>query len=134
MEHVCIGHSIDCGVDGNAEKEDTGEVTETRCDSWHHLTTGQSFDQKDKRHDRKDVVVRGEGCKPVNGQVVHPNHEDRKVYWEDPKHEDEDRMDIVVEVVICVRGGFSGESKGSCTSGDLDKTCHKIGELVRYNG
>jgi len=84
VEHVCIGHSVDRRVDGDAKKEDTSEVAETRCHSWYHLAACQSLDQKNKGHDREDVVVGGEGCKPVNGQVMHPNHEDRKVYWENP--------------------------------------------------
>jgi hypothetical protein len=43
-------------------------------------------------------------------------------------------VDVVVKVVVGVRTGLSGESKSSCTSGYLDKTCNQVGELVRYDG
>jgi hypothetical protein len=45
-------------------------------------------------------MVRGEGCEPVNGKISYPDNEDWEVNWEYPKHQNEDRMCIVVEIVI----------------------------------
>lgn len=45
------------------------------------------FDNEDVWHDGEDVVVRGKGCEPMDGEVVHPDHENGKVDGEDPEHE-----------------------------------------------
>lgn len=49
-------------------------------------------------------MVRGEGGEPVDGEVVDPDDEGGKVDGQDPEHEEEDRVRVVVEVdVACIR-------------------------------
>jgi hypothetical protein len=48
-------------------------------------------------------MMGGEGCKPVNSQISYPDNKDWEVDWEYPKHQYEDRMCIVVEIVIGLR-------------------------------
>ena len=45
-------------------------------------------------------MVGGERGEPVDGEVVGPDEEDGDVDGEDPDHEDEDRMRIVVEIIV----------------------------------
>jgi hypothetical protein len=67
VEHVGIRDSIDGSVNGDAEKEDTSKVTKTSRYSWYHFATRQSLNEKDKGHDREDIVVRRKRSEPVNG-------------------------------------------------------------------
>lgn len=62
-----------------------------------------SFDNENVWHDGEDVVVRGKWCEPVDGEIVNPDDEDGKVDGEDPQHEDEETVDVVVEVVVVAR-------------------------------
>jgi hypothetical protein len=39
----------------------------------------------------------------VNSKVSYPDNEYGKVDWEYPKHENEDRMGVVIEIVIGLR-------------------------------
>ena len=84
MEHVGVCDSIDGRIDGDAEEEDTGEVAKTRSHSGHHFATSQGLNEKDKRHDGEDIVVRGKWGEPVNGQVVYPYNENGKIDRENP--------------------------------------------------
>jgi hypothetical protein len=58
------------------------------------------FDDENVRHDGEDVVVGGKGCEPVDCEVVHPDDEDGEVDRENPEHEDQQTVDVVVEVVV----------------------------------
>lgn len=69
-------------------------------DSRYHPTGTESLHEKDVWHDREYVVVRGERCKPVNSYISYPYNEDWEVNREYPKHENKNRMGIVVEIVI----------------------------------
>lgn len=53
------------------------------------MASTHGFDDEDVGHDGEDVVVRGEGCKPMNGEIVNPDDEDWQVDRQDPEHEDE---------------------------------------------
>lgn len=64
------------------------------------MSGAHRFDNKDIWHDRQDVVVRREGGEPVNGKIVDPHDEDGDVDGEDPEHEDEQGVRVVVEVII----------------------------------
>ena len=133
MEHVGVCDSINGSVDGDAKEEDTGEVAKPRCHSRYHFATGQGLDEKDKWHDRENIVVRRKWSEPVNSQIVYPDDENGEIDRENPQHENEDRVDVVVKVVVGVRTGFPSESKSACTSGYLHETCNQVGELVRYD-
>lgn len=134
MEHVCIGDSIHCSIYGDEEKEHASEMAETRSDPRYHFPTGERLNQKNKRHDGKDVVMRRKWRKPVYSQVVYPDHEYWKVDRKNPEHENEDRVGVIVEVEVRVGSCFSCETKCTSTSGDLYKTCYKICELVWDDG
>lgn len=43
----------------------------------------------------------GERGEPVDGEVVDPDDEGGKVDREDPEHEEEDAVSVVVEVDVC---------------------------------
>lgn len=43
-------------------------------------------------------MVGGKRCEPVHGEVVVPYDEHRQVDGEDPQHDDEDRVSIMVKV------------------------------------
>jgi hypothetical protein len=64
------------------------------------VASRHGFDNEDVGHDGEDVVMRGKGCEPVDGKIVNPDDEDRKVDGEDPEHEYEQTVDVVVEVVV----------------------------------
>jgi hypothetical protein len=84
MEHVGVCDSIDGSIDGDTEKEDTGEVANARCHSGYHFATGQGLNEEDKRHDGEDIVVRRKWGEPVNGQIVYPDDENGKVDRKNP--------------------------------------------------
>ena len=67
------------------------------------MTCAHCFDDEDVGHDGEDVVVGGKGSQPVDGKVMNPDDEDREVDWENPEHEDEETVDVVVEVVVVAR-------------------------------
>lgn len=69
-------------------------------DPRHHMSCAHRLDQKDVRHDREDVVMARKRREPMDGEVVYPNDQDGDVYREDPKHENEQRVGIVVEVPV----------------------------------
>lgn len=48
-------------------------------------------------------MVGGEGRKPVNGQIMCPDDQDGEVDGEYAEHEDEDRVDVVVEIIMTPR-------------------------------
>lgn len=50
-----------------------------------HPTGAESLHQKNVRHYREDVVVRGEWREPVQGKVADPNDQDHEVDGKDPK-------------------------------------------------
>ena len=33
-------------------------------------------------------------------EIMYPNHEDGQIDWEDPEHEDEDGVSVVVEIIM----------------------------------
>lgn len=53
----------------------------------------------------------------MDSQVPHPNNQDRKVDGQDPEHEDEDGVGIVVEVVVVVGASVFGQAISSDTGG-----------------
>lgn len=67
------------------------------------MTCAHCFDDEDVGHDGENVVVGGKGSQPVDGKVVDPDDEDREVDRENPEHQDEETVDVVVEVVIVAR-------------------------------
>jgi len=67
------------------------------------VTCAHCFDDEDVGHDGENVVVGGKGSQPVDGKVVDPDDEDREIDREDPEHEDEKTVDVIVEVVVVAR-------------------------------
>ena len=55
-------------------------------------------------------MVGGEWGEPVDGEVVGPHEEDGDVDWEDPDHEDEDRVRVVVEIIVGPRALYTVRS------------------------
>jgi hypothetical protein len=45
------------------------------------------LNDQDVGHDGEDIVMRGERCKPVDGEIMDPDDEYGKVDGEDPEHE-----------------------------------------------
>ena len=45
-------------------------------------------------------MMGGEWCEPVYGEIVCPDDEDWYVDGEDPDHEDEDGVGVVVEIIV----------------------------------
>lgn len=72
-------------------------------DSRNHPARAERLHEKDEWHYRQDVMMGGEGCEPVHGEIADPDDEDWKVDWENPEHEDQDRVRIIVKVVVDVR-------------------------------
>jgi hypothetical protein len=70
---------------------------------WNHAPGAERFYEENVGHYGEDVVVGGEGCEPVHSEISYPDNEDGEVYGEDPQHEYQDGMGVVVEVIICVR-------------------------------
>ena len=66
----------------------------------------------------------------MNRQVVYPNHQDRHIDGQNPKHKDQHGVRVVVEVVARRRLRFLSASQGTDTSEDLSRTKHQIGKLV----
>ena len=51
-------------------------------------------------------MVGGERCEPVDGEIVGPDEEDGDVDGEDPYHEYEDGVCVVVEIIVGTRALF----------------------------
>lgn len=54
--------------------------------------------------------MRAEWSQPVDGEVVNPDDEHRHVDGQHPKHEDEHRGGVVVEIIVGTRVSVPGES------------------------
>ena len=67
------------------------------------MAGAHGFDDENVGHDGEDVMMRGERSEPVDGEVVDPDDEDREIDREDPEHEDEETVDVIVEVVVVAR-------------------------------
>lgn len=65
-------------------------------------------------------------------KIMYPNHEDGKIYGENPEHQNEDGMRVVVKVVSRTGPGLASLTKSAGTCGDLNETCYKVGELIGY--
>lgn len=49
-------------------------------------------------------MVGGERGEPVNGEVVGPDEEDHDVDGQYPDHEEEDRVGVIVEIMVGAGG------------------------------
>jgi hypothetical protein len=61
------------------------------------LTACDGFDEEDKRSDREDIMMGGERGEPGYLEIPHPDYENGNVDWEEPDHQDKERMSIVEE-------------------------------------
>ena len=50
----------------------------------------------------------------MNSKVVNPDNKYKDIDWQYPEHENEDRMDVVVEIIMGVRFLYSVVSSTSC--------------------
>ena len=63
---------------------------------------------------------------------MHPDQQNWQIDRRNgPKHQNEDGMDVIAEVVVCDGTDVGGETAGASTSCDLHKTGDEICELVR---
>lgn len=76
----------------------------------------------------------GEGCEPVDGKVADPHDEDGDVDGQDPQHHDEDRVRVVVEVVVCVGARVARQPVRPRACRHLNDAEYHIREVVRYHG
>lgn len=53
------------------------------------MACAHGLDDEDIGHDGENVMMRGEGSEPVDGEVVDPDNEDGKIDRQDPEHENE---------------------------------------------
>lgn len=67
------------------------------------MASAHGFDDENVRHDGEDIVVRREGCEPVDGKIVYPDNEDWQVDGQDPEHQDEYTVHVVIEIVVVAR-------------------------------
>lgn len=86
VQHVRIGYTIYCSIDGDAEEEDARKVAEAGRDSWNHFAAGESLHKKDEGHDGEDIMMGRERCEPVHSQVVHPDNKNWEVDGKYPEH------------------------------------------------
>lgn len=100
MQRISISDSINRRINREHEKHRVGDVASAGGDAGDHLAAGQGLDEDEVGHDGEDVVVGGEGGQPVDGEVVGPDEEDGDVDGEDPDHEDEDRVGVVIEIMV----------------------------------
>lgn len=56
-----------------------------------------------------------EGRKPVDGQVMCPDDQDGEVDWKYAEHENEDRVDVIVEIIMSPRPLCLSVIKSRCT-------------------
>lgn len=47
----------------------------------------------------------------MNREIVNPDHENGDVDWEDAEHEDEDRVGVVVEIMVGWRSLHIGDQR-----------------------
>lgn len=52
-----------------------------RCHSGYHAAGAEGLDEEDEGHYGEDVVVGGEGGKPVYGEVSDPDDQDGEIDW-----------------------------------------------------
>lgn len=87
MQHVCIANTVHGSIHGQAEERDVSHVSGGACVELRDHSPGRErFHEDEIGHDGNDVVVRGERCQPVDGEVVDPDDEDGDVDGEDPEH------------------------------------------------
>ena len=68
----------------------------------------------------------------MHGQVVHPDNQNRKIDRQDPEHEDEDGVGVVVEIIV--RAGPLGiRVRWTCIQG-LTEGLGEMGEGVKGDG
>ena len=88
VQDVGVRDAVDGCVDGQSEEEHVCDEAQAARQAGDHVACAHRLDDEDVGHDGEDVVVRGKGGEPVDGEVVDPDDEDREVDGEDPKHED----------------------------------------------
>ena len=102
MKIVRIRDTVKGSARSQTQKKDFGDKAGSGADLRDHAAGAQRLDEQDVRHDGGDVVVGGERCEPVHGEVADPDHEDREVDGQDPEHYCENGMRVIVEVEACV--------------------------------
>ena len=132
VQAVSIRDSVDGGIKRNGKEKDVCHKTHAHATghAGHHVARTERFDEQDIRHDAGDVVVRGEWGEPVDGEIVDPYDEDGNVDWEDPQHQDDQRMRVVVERGRRGTPRFPGETQGAHARRELHDAEDHVGELV----
>lgn len=100
------------------------------CDARYHCACAHHLDQQDVSQYRHEVVVRREGSKPLDRQVVYPNNQNGHVYGHYPKHEDKHRMRVIVKVVACRALGFLRTLQSPDACANLHNAEHHVCKLI----
>lgn len=103
-------------------------------DSRNHILITHRLDQQDVPEHRQQVVMRRKGCQPRHGQVVCPHDQDRHVDGQNPEHQDQHGMRVIIEIVAVSGLRFLGTGQSADARGHLDYAQDHVGELVRYEG
>ena len=131
MQHVDVCDSVNRSIDGYKEEESRNDKSQSIRDSWHHLSARQCLNQQDEWHNCDDIMVTRERRQPLDGKVMHPNYQNRQVDRRDgPKHQDEDRVHVVVEIVVGDAANLRGEAVGACAGRNLNETCNEVSKLI----
>lgn len=75
MQQIRIRHTVDRSHDRQAEEQHIRDQLRSTGQARDHMARTHGLNEQDVGHDAADVVVRGEGRKPVHGEVVDPDHE-----------------------------------------------------------
>lgn len=102
--------------------------------SRNHILITHRLDQQDVPEHRQQVVVCRKGRQPRHSQVVRPHDQHRHVYWQDPEHQDQHGMRVIIEVVAVSGLRFLGTGQSADARGHLDDAQDHVCELVRDEG
>lgn len=84
-------------------------------DARHHLACAQCLDKQDNGENGKDVVEGGERGKPVHCEIACPDNENGKVDRENPDHENEDGVGVVVKAQVDSELLYNVENLFTCS-------------------
>ena len=65
-----------------------------------HFPNRQRLNKKNERHYRQNIMMRRKRREPMYGEIMYPHYQNKDIYRQYPKHEEEDGVGVVVEIMM----------------------------------
>ena len=160
VQTVGVGDAVDSRVEGEGEDESVGEEADAVAESalaknlnnmgrfwgvlrknlpardpWQHITRAHRLNQQGIGQDGHKVMVRRKRSEPADGKIVYPDDEHGHVDGQDPKHEDEHGVCVIVEVgALAAAAIVAGQTQAAHRGDELHHAEDDVGELVGDKG